>query len=145
MQATETFFRDKPVSTEERHLPAEIYNQARLLLDYADKPHVFIPIRSIQYLSVMDNSEIIFVDRYGQRQIEFAWQKFRPQVRSSLTEPVPFTLACYQDKAHETMKRALWEFAKAVKVLSGRQQRSTRRLNQTSKQENVISFPAPKT
>jgi hypothetical protein len=113
MQQTEVFHRGEEIGHEARKLPAVTYNTIRLLFDYSDTSAVFLPIRSMQYMAVIDHEEIIFVDGLSaRRSIEFAWQQFKPQERSNLTDPVSYRFTYYNEKALETMKRLQWEFDK---------------------------------
>jgi len=74
MQEIESFERGEELGSEPRKLPAETYNTMRLLLDYSDSSCVFVPIRSMQYMAVIDREEIIFVDAiFARRSIEFSW------------------------------------------------------------------------
>ncbi|MBK8453758.1 MAG: hypothetical protein WAQ53_13040 [Thiofilum sp.] len=120
MPQYESFYRGKPLGAEPRTLPAEHYNALRLLLDFSGKPCVFVPIRTLQYMAVIDHEEVIFVDSQVKVDIEFAWRYFRPQVRSSLTEPVPYLFEYYEAQALETMKRAQVEFYQHVQLLAER-------------------------
>lgn len=123
MSDRESFYRGDPVSSTQRTLPAEIYNAMRLLFESCGEEAMFVPVRSMQYLAVIDREEVIFVDRHRARQIEFAWQNFRPQLRQGLGDAVPYTLVCYEESAAETMKRALWEFYGALRQLAERRRR----------------------
>lgn len=139
MSDRESFYRHEPIGSAERTLPAEIYNAMRLLFESCGEEALFVPVRSMQYLAVIDREEVIFVDRHRARQIEFAWQHFRPQQRQSLSDPVPYTLVCYEESAAETMKRALWEFYAAVKQLAERHRRDT--AANAASSGSIIRFP----
>lgn len=115
VRVKEIFGRRQAVAATDRALPSDTYNAMRLLLDYSDDSCVFVPIRSMQYMAVIDHEEVIFVDAISARRlVEFSWQDFRPQDRNSLTEPVLYRFVCYDEKAEETMKRAQVEFSKSV-------------------------------
>lgn len=116
-----SFERGTECSRESRHLPAEIYNQLRILLSHSGQGCLFIPMRGMQYLAVADEEEIIFVDGQGSRVIEFAWQRFAPQARSELSAPVPYECVLYSAPAAELLARAQSEFAKAVELLAERE------------------------
>jgi hypothetical protein len=120
MNAEETFYRREETGREPRTLPADTYNLAHLLLAQAREGCVFVPIRSMQYLAVIDRDEFIFVDREQRRWVEIAWQHFRPGDRQALDEPVAYESVYYSDKARETMKRLQGEFLKALQGLRGR-------------------------
>jgi len=137
MKYTEHFYRGEPVYSEQLTLPSEVYNSMRLLFDYSEDDCVFVSLRHMQYLSMIDGKEVIFVDSHGERQIEFAWRIFQPQMRQALTDPVPFCLECYHAKGKESMKRALWEFNGAVKTLWDK--RKKEQLRESGDQ--VLLFP----
>lgn len=121
MFTEETFYRRDEVAREARTLPAETYNLGRLLLARADGGCVFVPIRRMQFLAVLDREEFIFVDREGRRAIEIAWQRFQPGERAALDAPVPYQAVYYSADAAETMRRLQGEFLQALHELEGRQ------------------------
>jgi len=116
----ERFYREQEMARLPAFLPAATYNLAHTLLARAGQC-LFVPIRSLQYMAVLDAEEFIFVDSQNKAWIELAWQHFRPQVRSSLDEPVPFEVVHYLPQAAETMKRLPGEFQKALLLLADRQ------------------------
>lgn len=115
----ERFYREQEIARLSAFLPAATYNLAYTLLARAGKC-LFVPIRSLQYMAVLDAEEFIFVDSQNKAWIELAWQHFRPQVRTALDEPVPFEIVHYLPQAGETMKRLPSEFHKALQVLATR-------------------------
>ncbi len=119
----ESFYRPDAFSTEERTLPASLYNIARLLIGKSEFGNVFVPIRSMQYLAVLDLTEFIFVDGAGNRSIAISWQKFRPDMRSALTEAVPFQAVYYSPEAVLVMKRLQGDFARALDAFASRQEK----------------------
>jgi hypothetical protein len=116
----EHFYRDQEIARLPAYLPAATYNLAHTLLARAGKC-LFVPIRSMQYLAVLDAEEIIFVDSQNKPWIELAWQHFRPQARTALDERVPFEVVHYLPQAAQTMKRLPVEFQQALALLAGRQ------------------------
>jgi len=121
MIVDETFYRREATGSEARTLPAETYNLAHTLLSRAPHGCLFVPIRSMQYLAVLDPQEFIFVDREGGRFIEVAWRRFRPQERASLDEPVSYEAVYYSPRAAVPMTRLQCEFPKALRDLESRQ------------------------
>lgn len=115
----ERFYREQEIARLKAFLPAPTYNLAHTLLARAGKC-LFVPIRSMQYLAVLDAEEIIFVDSQNRAWVELAWQHFRPQVRTALDEPVPFEIVYYLPQAPATMKRLPAEFHQALQVLAAR-------------------------
>lgn len=118
----ETFYRRAEVGREARHLPAAVYNLARVLLTRAPQGCLFVPIRAMQYLAVLDRDEFIFVDREGGRFIELAWHGFRTTDRSSLDGPVAYEAIYYSPGAAAIMTRLQSEFGRALKQLEDRQE-----------------------
>ncbi len=119
MIVEETFYRPPEIRREPRTLPAAIYQLARRLLG-GGGACVFVPIRGMQVLAVLDAEEFIFVDRDGGRLIDIAWQHFRPGGRAALDEPVPYEAAYYSTAAPQTMRRLQGEFQKALAQLASR-------------------------
>lgn len=135
MDVTETFYRGEELGREARKLPAVQYNLSYLMLTKSKRSCLFVPIRSMQYLAVIDHEEIIFVDAINKQVIQFAWKYFTPQTRESLTDPVPYTLVYYRPGALETMKRLQGEYFKALKLLE-------EKLPETSSADvNIIQIP----
>lgn len=113
----ETFFRPTTEhAREQRTLPAPLYNTIRQLLHHADGASVFVPIRSMQYLAVIDAEEIIFVDALGGyayhdgeggRLIRLAWRPFIG--RDSLCDPVSCEMVYYFSGLQAVQARLLSE------------------------------------
>lgn len=116
----ECFYRDQEIARIPAFLPAVTYNLAHTLLARAGSC-LFVPIRNLQYMAVLDAEEFIFVDSQNKAWVELAWQRFRPQARASLDERVPFELVHYLPKAEETMQRLTGEFHQALQQLANRQ------------------------
>ncbi len=116
----ERFYREQEIARLPGFLPAATYNLAHTLLARAGKC-LFVPIRSMQYMAVLDAEEFIFVDSQNRAWVELAWQRFRPQARNSLDEPVPFEVVHYLPQAAETMRRLPTEFQQALQLLADRQ------------------------
>ena len=120
----ERFYREQEIARLPDFLPAATYNLARILLTHAGQC-LFVPIRSMQYMAVLDAEEIIFVDSQNKAWVELAWQHFRPQARSALDERVPFEVVHYAPQAAETMKRLPGEFHQALQLLAERTKSDT--------------------
>lgn len=116
----EHFYREQEIARLPDFLPAATYNLAHTLLARAGKC-LFVPIRSMQYMAVLDAEEFIFIDSQNRAWVELAWQHFRPQARNSLDERVPFEVVHYLPQSAETMKRLPGEFQQALLLLAGRQ------------------------
>jgi hypothetical protein len=116
-----TLYREAPILRETRHLPADVYNLAHLLLAHSAKPCVFVSIRSMQHLAVIDPDEIVFVDREHPSQVQLAWQAFHRRERNSLSERVEFEAAFYTPDSLRVMARLMSEFPKAMQALADKE------------------------
>lgn len=126
--STEVFFLPDEVGRASVSIPASLFNRCRLLLTRCHYEHIFVPIRSMQFLAVIDAEGIVFVDSQayavrdgeGGRMILLAWQ-FRPELRpDSLTEPVTIDVVYYHPDAQQIQKRLQGEFIRALDILEDR-------------------------
>lgn len=113
-----TCYRDQELLRETRHLPAATYNLAHTLLARSPSGVVFVPIRSMQFLAILDQEEFVFIDSQRRSLIDIAWQNFRPQARAALDEPVAYETVYYQPTAEDTMQRLQSEFPRALQELA---------------------------
>jgi hypothetical protein len=114
-----SLYRGDEILREARFLPATTYNLAHTLL-VSSNGCVFVPIRTMQYLAIIDHEEIVFVDREASGLVQLAWQNFRPQSRTALDERVPYEAVYYLPNAEKTMVRLQVEFPLALQQLSER-------------------------
>ncbi|MCU7863887.1 MAG: hypothetical protein KZQ82_02475 [Candidatus Thiodiazotropha sp. (ex Lucinoma annulata)] len=125
---SETFYRPEELACERLTIPAVLYNQCRLMLSRCQYDQIFIPVRSMQILAVLDEEEVIFVDNQayavrdgeGGKLIRLAWKFRRDQERDSLTEPAPIDLIYYDDNARELHTRLIGDFKKALDIMEAR-------------------------
>jgi hypothetical protein len=116
----ESFERGQPLMRTAATLPAETYNLTRTQLAASVTGCVFVPIRSMQYLAVIDQEEIIFVDGQIKRWVALAWQGFKSRERSALDQPVAYEAVYYTEDGPDTQRRLLGEFHTALMLLSSR-------------------------
>lgn len=122
METTEDFIFGEELHRESCALPAAVYNRAHLLLAGCGRECIFVPIRSMQYLAVIDAEAIIFVDGQGARRlVALAWRHFQPQSRETLDDPVPYELVLYQPRASDFIRRLQSEFSRALRETAGKQ------------------------
>ncbi len=114
-----SLYRGDEILREPRNLPALTYNLAHTLLTRANGC-VFVPIRTMQYLAIVDAEEVVFVDREASRLVQLAWQHFRPQARTALDERVPYEAVYYMPDARQVMVRLQAEFPRALHLLAER-------------------------
>lgn len=87
-----------------------------------------MPIRSMQFLAVMDQDEIVFVDsqsyavseNQGGRLILVAWQFTETHKREALTDPVPCEVVFYASKHADIQLRLVEELRKAMELMDQR-------------------------
>lgn len=111
-------YRDQEIKREMRQLPAATYNLLHTLLARSTNGSLFIPIRSMQYLAILDAEELIFLDGERKCWIDIAWRKFHPQARSSLDEPVEYEAVYYTAEAEKIMSRLQAELPVALRELA---------------------------
>ncbi len=126
--------RAAPVADEARQLPATTYNLAHRLL-VRSRGVVFVPIRAMQFLAVIDREEVVFVDCMYKDQAVIAWQGFRPRARTALDQPVPYQAVYYREGGPDLMLRLQTEFAKALAGLSSKDVQAG--------PATVLKFPTP--
>ncbi len=113
-----TCYRDAALSQEARTLPAATYNLAITLLEQTPHGCLFVPIRSMQYLAVIDHEEFVFIDGMRKCWIDIAWRQFHPQQRHALNEAVNYLAVNYQAGSAALMPRLQAELARALTALS---------------------------
>ena len=129
-------YRDAEIASEPLTLPAGTYNLAQTLLARTSNGCLFIPIRSMQYLAILDEEEFIFLDGERKCWVDIAWQKFRPQNRTSLDEPVVYQAVYYLAGASGIMARLQAEFPRALNELAAK--------GRFAGSARVLKFPALK-
>jgi hypothetical protein len=120
MRVHESFYRGEELGRVRRSMPAQTYNMARLLVSRAHEAFVFVPIRSMQYLAIIEADEFNFVHSETRRQIDISWQSFGVAERTALDQPVSYDFAYYSDQAPITMQRLQGELLSALKLLAAR-------------------------
>ncbi|OOZ38275.1 hypothetical protein [Solemya elarraichensis gill symbiont] len=113
---SQTFFRPDEISHFDWMLPAEIYNLLTLIRRDSDGQTLFIALREMQFLAVIDKNEVFFVDGNGEylysgdeggRVIKLAMDSFSPSQRDSVTAPVPCRIVCYSPDAESLFKQRI--------------------------------------
>jgi hypothetical protein len=116
----ETFERGQVRAQARMALPAATYNLTRILLAGSPNGCVFVPIRPMQYMAVIDQEEIIFVDGQYKRWVAVAWRAFRPGDRASLEDAVAYEAAYYTIEGAALQPRLQAEFHRALELLDAR-------------------------
>ena len=132
---TEIFERGQALAQVDTALPAVTYNLTRILLSDSPRGCVFVPIRPMQYMAVIDDEEIIFADIHYKRWVEVAWRSFRPGDRVSLEDAVAYQAVYYTSGGADLQLRLQAEFHKTLALLD------TRRA--TNGKAEVLTFGTP--
>lgn len=125
---TETFFLPEEIERKSWSVPAETYNLYYSLYKRCEVGHVFVPIRSLQFMAVLDKNEIVFVDSQsyassgneGGRMILIAWKFPFSHDRDALSEAMPCEVVFYERKNSDLQLRLISEFRKAMEQLDQR-------------------------
>lgn len=125
---TETFFLPKEVDRKTWSVPAEIYNLYHSLQRRNEVGHVFVPIRNLQFMAILDKNEIVFVDSQsyavskteGGRLILLAWKFPASHDRDSLTDAMPCEVVFYDKKNSDLQLRMIAEFKEAMELMDQR-------------------------
>ena len=112
-----TCYRDPEIYRETRHLPADIYNLTITLLTRCPTGHLFVPIRAMQYMAIVDSNEFVFVDGERKCWIDIAWCNFQREDRDALNQPVVYDVVYYRENMSAIMVRLQREFPLALKSL----------------------------
>ncbi|GJL76320.1 hypothetical protein [Nitrosomonas sp.] len=128
-----TCYRDNEKSRESRELLADTYNLAITLLARSDGKHLFVPIRNMQYMAIVDADEFVFIDGERKCWIDIAWQNFQRKNRTALDQPITYDAVYYRENLSEIMMRLQREFPLALRTM----------INKTSLKDSahVIQFP----
>jgi hypothetical protein len=130
-----TCYRDPVFASEHRFLPADVYNLATTMLARDPAGQLFVPIRSMQYLAIIDHEEFVFIDGERKCWIDIAWRNFKPQARKSLSDPVHFEAVYYRLESIDWMRRLYSEFPPALRQLAAKEKLTA--------PARVLKFPTP--
>ena len=125
---TETFFLPNEVESKQWMVPSDIYNLYHSLQVRSQTGHVFVPIRSLQFMAVLDKNEIIFVDSQsyatskneGGRLILIAWKFALSHDRDALTDSMPCDVVFYEKNNSDLQLRLVSEFRLAMELMDQR-------------------------
>jgi hypothetical protein len=130
-----TCYREPEVERESRFLPAATYNLAQTLFSRSNSDCLFVPIRTMQYLAILDAEEFVFLDGVRKCWIDIAWQNFCPQMRITLGDPVGFQAVYYRADSAQLMSRLQAELPRSLNKLAAK--------GRTAEPARVLKFPAP--
>ena len=116
-----TCYRDSEIRRESRFIPAKTYNLAINLIARCNNGCLFVPIRSMQFLAILERNEFVFIDGERKCWIDIAWQNFQPQDRTDLSQPVAYEAVYYKENQENIMLRLQKEFPSALQLLADKQ------------------------
>lgn len=116
------FERGLALRTEKLQLAANFYNKLHTIFARKQDKNLFISIRNLQYLAVIDEEEVIFVDGLKPRYVLISWQSFKPHLRNNLSDPVAYDCIYYVEAEPMHQQRLLSEFFKAIGQVEARLQ-----------------------
>lgn len=124
----QTFFLPRIFKQYPSTIRSDCFNLAHTLLNRAKSPHVFVPIRSMQYLAVIDGNEVWFIDSLayavehneGGRLITISWRISNHTERQSLDQNIPMDIIFYARDQQEIQLRLTGEFYQAMSQMDQR-------------------------
>jgi len=126
---TQSFFTPDEFFCQKSLLLSNTYNLAHTLLNRSEASHLFIPIRSLQYLAIIEKNAFWFVDSMayavrgdeGGRLIRISWRPIINTVqRDDLTLPLGCCVIFYGDDMQEIQNRLTSEFYQAMLLIDQR-------------------------
>jgi len=130
---TQSFFTPDEFLLQDSQLPSRTYNLSQILLKRSQSSHLFIPIRSLQYLAIIEKDAFWFVDSLayavqddeGGRLIRVSWHPLiNAGQRDSLTQHVDYRIIYYGGDMHDIQNRLNNEFYQAMLLLDQRHRES---------------------
>ena len=76
----------------------------------------------MQYLAILDQEELVFLDGVRKCWIDIAWHNFHPQARTTLDEPVTYDTVYCTENVALIMGRIQHELYLALQQLAGKEQ-----------------------
>ena len=126
---TQSFFTPDEFSCQESRLLSNIYNLAHVLLNRSKSDHLFVPIRTLQYLAVIEKEAFWFVDSQayavrgdeGGRLIRVSWHPIiDSSQRDGLTQHMDCKVVFYGGDMSEIQTRLNGEFYQAMLLMDQR-------------------------
>jgi len=120
---TQSFFTPDEFFCQKTRLLSRIYNIAHVLLNRNQADHLFVPIRSLQYLAIIEKNAFWFVDSLayavrddeGGRLIRVSWHPLiSPNQREGLTQDMDFRVIFYGEDMSDIQTRLCSEFYQSM-------------------------------
>jgi len=145
---TQSFFTPDEFFCQGEQLLSQTYNLAHVLLNRAESSHLFVPIRSMQYLAIIEQDTFWFVDSLayavrgdeGGRLITVSWHPvLKAQQREGLDQHMDCRVIFYGQDMSDIQQRLRGEFFQAMQLMDQRHRDS---LNPDCK-VNILPFRVP--
>jgi len=125
---THSFFIPPAFSTQLSAINSAAYNLAHILLNRTESDYVLVPVRSMQYLAVIDGNDFWFVDSQayavnqneGGRMITVSWHTDSASERTSLGQNIPLKVIFYARDMQQIQTRLTGEFYQAMQQMDQR-------------------------
>lgn len=126
---TPSFFTPEQFLCRQERLLAQVYNLAHVLLKRTPSDYLFVPIRRLQYLAIVEQTAFRFVDSLayatrgneGGRLITISWHPLlTAQQRDGLNQHVDCRVIFYGKDMSEVQQRLSGEFYQAMQLLDRR-------------------------
>jgi len=120
---TQSFFTPDEFFCQQSRLLSQTYNLAHVLLNRSHSSHIFVPVRSLQYLAIIEKNAFWFVDSQayavrgdeGGRLIRVSWHPItNPNDREGLTQNMDCRVIFYGEDMSEIQKRLNTEFYQSM-------------------------------
>lgn len=126
---TQSFFTPPVHSSHDEVILPSSYNLSQVLLKRSQTSHLFVPIRPMQYLAIIEADVFWFIDSMayavqdgeGGRLITVSWHpQLPPSERDSLEQPMPSTVTYYGANHEAVQNRLRSEFLQAMQLIDQR-------------------------
>jgi len=126
---TQTFFTPDEFFCQKTRLLSKTYNLAHVLLKRSQLNHLFIPVRSMQYLAIIEKNAFWFVDSLayavrgdeGGRLIRVSWHPLiNANQREGLIQHMDCRVIFYGEGLQDIQNRLNSEFYKAMLLIDQR-------------------------
>jgi hypothetical protein len=130
---TQSFFTPDEFFCLETRLLSQTYNLAHVLLNRSQSSYLFIPVRSLQYLAIIEKNAFWFVDSLayavrgdeGGRLIRVSWHPLTSaREREGLTQNMDCRVIFYGEDMSEIQKRLNSEFYQSMLLIDQRHRNS---------------------
>ena len=130
---TQSFFTPDAFFCQKMRLLSDTYNLAHTLLNRSNADHIFVPVRSLQYLAIIEKNAFWFVDSLayavrddeGGRLIRVSWHPLiSAHEREGLTQHMDCQVIFYGEDMQQIQTRLTREFYQSMLVMDQRHRES---------------------